>query len=492
MIRKILRKQSAIKSGKLTYRKASDQFGVPRSTLENKVNDTNPGSIGKPSVLDKAEEDMLIHGILRAAHWGFPFTSDDIRYVVKGYLDKSGRKEKRFAQNLPGMEWSRAFLKRHSNVLSVRLSENIKRQRAEVNHEAVKLYFLNIEEAIVNIPPSNVVNYDETNLCDDPGRKHVIVRRGTKHPERVMDSSKSSVSIMMAASGDGDLLPPYVLYKSEHLWDTWQEGGPKGTRYNRNRSGWFDLPVFEDWFFTIVLPYFKSKEGPKIMVGDNLSSHISLRVIEECERNNISYILLPPNSTHLLQPLDVGFFKPLKNAWRAVLTKWKQTTRGPISKDAFPCLLKDTLDQISTNKKENIQNAFRAVGLIPFNPDKVLNKLPDKEHSPSNSADAWSSSFEEMLKSARSGRNSTTNTRRRRKLNVPPGRSISSRDLRNGGHNDDRGEPTVGNIDLSESPVETRRDSNEGTKRREEDESQKISSCKRRLKSYKRRSRIES
>ncbi|KAJ4451738.1 hypothetical protein ANN_03209 [Periplaneta americana] len=189
---------------------------------------------------------MLIHGKLRAAHWGFPFTSDDIRYVVKGYLGKRGRKEKRFSQNLPGMEWSRAFLKRHSNVLSVRLSENIKRQRAEVNHETVKSYFLNIEEAIM--------------------------------------------------------------------------------------------------------------------------------------------------------------------------------------------------------------------GLIPFNPDKVLNKLPDKEHGPSNSADAWSSSFEEMLKSARYGRNSTTNARRRRKLNVPPGRSISSRDLRNGGHNDD---------------LETRRDfnGNERTKRREEDES---------------------
>ncbi|PSN37455.1 hypothetical protein C0J52_11700 [Blattella germanica] len=124
-------------SRKLSYRKTSNQFGVPRSSLENKANATNPGSIGRPSVLDKAEEDMLVHGILRAAHWGFPFTSNDISYVVKGYLDKCGRKEQ-FTQNLPGIEWSRAFLKRHSNVLSVRRSENIKRQRAEVTYDATR------------------------------------------------------------------------------------------------------------------------------------------------------------------------------------------------------------------------------------------------------------------------------------------------------------------------------------------------------------------
>ena len=90
----------------------------------------------------------------------------------------------------PGIEWSCAFLKHHSYVLSIHLSENIKRQHAEVSHKAEKSNFLNIEEAMRNIPPSNIVNYDETNLCDDPGRKHVIVRRGTKHPEQVIDSSK--------------------------------------------------------------------------------------------------------------------------------------------------------------------------------------------------------------------------------------------------------------------------------------------------------------
>lgn len=177
------------------------------------------------------------------------------------------------------------------------------------------------------MPPENIINYDETNFCDDPGRQKVIVKRGARHSERYMDSSKTSVSVMIAGSAAALILPPYVVYKSLHLYDTWTENGIKGARYNRSKSGWFDITIFEDWFFQIALPYFRHKDGPKVMIGDNLSSHLSDRVMRACREYNIRFILLPPNSTHLCQPLDVAYFKPVKSAWRDILLNWKQKTR---------------------------------------------------------------------------------------------------------------------------------------------------------------------
>ncbi|KAG5863111.1 hypothetical protein JTB14_014931 [Gonioctena quinquepunctata] len=161
--------------------------------------------------------------------------------------------------------------------------------------------------------PHSVINYDETNITDDPGRKKVVVR-GCRHPERINDSSKSSTYVMFAAAGDGTLLPPYVTYKAENLYNAWTEHGPKGTVYNRSKSGWFTLEIFEDWFRKIALPFFskQDKEGKKVLIGDNLASHISPYIIEECKKNNIIFILLPPNSTGLTQPLDVAFFCPLE------------------------------------------------------------------------------------------------------------------------------------------------------------------------------------
>ena len=59
------------------------------------------------------------------------------------------------------------------------------------------------------------------------------MKRGTKYPEKVMDSSKVAFSVMFAGSAKGDLLPPYVVYKSVHLYNQWIEGGLQDTTNRR-------------------------------------------------------------------------------------------------------------------------------------------------------------------------------------------------------------------------------------------------------------------
>ena len=83
-------------------------------------------------------------------------------------------------------------------------------------------------------------------------------------------------------------------------------------RSTHRKSGWFDMAKFEEYFEKIVLAWARRKEGRCVIIGDNLSSHVSPQVLEKCERNNIGFVLLAPNATHLLQPLDVSFFAPTK------------------------------------------------------------------------------------------------------------------------------------------------------------------------------------
>jgi hypothetical protein len=53
-------------------------------------------------------------------------------------------------------------------------------------------------------------------------------------------------------------------------------------------------------------------EDIKLIIGDNLSSHLSPTVLQSCREHNIRFCFLPENSTHILQPLDVGVFAPMK------------------------------------------------------------------------------------------------------------------------------------------------------------------------------------
>ena len=183
---------------------------------------------------------------------------------------------------------------------------------------------------------------------------------------------------MFAVSADGTLLPPYVCYKSKELYDTWTLNGPPGTRYNRTPSGWFTGPVFHDWFQTIVIPYFRRKDGRKVLIGDNLASHISFQIAKEAIEAGIDFVFLPPNSTHLCQPLDFAVFKAVKSSWKNMLKEWKKKNKGTPPKSLFPSLLKETILK-TENMKKNIISGFKCTGLMPFNSSIVVDKIPDKE-----------------------------------------------------------------------------------------------------------------
>ncbi|CAB3251132.1 unnamed protein product [Arctia plantaginis] len=150
------------------------------------------------------------------------------------YLEKSGRIVRKFKNNTLETDWVKQFLKRHP-TLSVRFATNIK-IRAALSKEILQEYIENLTPKIRDIPPTHIFNYDETNLADDPGQKRVIVRRGCKYPEKICNTSKSSNSIMFCGSASGELMPPYVVYKSQKLWDTWTENVPKGCHYSNSPS----------------------------------------------------------------------------------------------------------------------------------------------------------------------------------------------------------------------------------------------------------------
>lgn len=62
----------------------------------------------------------------------------------------------------------------------------------------------------------------------------------------------------------------------------------------------------------------------KVMIRDKLSSHFDSEVLILCQKYSILFKCLPSNSTHLVQPLDIAYFAPMKNYWRDILRKWKK------------------------------------------------------------------------------------------------------------------------------------------------------------------------
>ena len=106
------------------------------------------------------------------------------------------------------------LLKRHKDYAKSLISSNIKHAGAAVDEKVLHEYVEHLEKELEGIPPSNIWNFDETCLVNDPGRLKCIMKRGTCYPERVMNYTKAGVSIMFCSIAEGELLPPYCVYKS--------------------------------------------------------------------------------------------------------------------------------------------------------------------------------------------------------------------------------------------------------------------------------------
>lgn len=205
-----------IKRGYKSIRQASEYYKIPKSTLHDKIKGKKSGKHGGQTKLSPEEEKLLTEAITKFSEWGFPMTRRDIRGLVKNYFDRRGKKITVFNNNLPGVEWFYNFLNRH-NIITERFAQNIKRCRANITKDMIRKYFQNLEKTV---QPTHIVNYDETNLTDDPGKQRVLCRRGSKRVEMIQDSSKSSTSVMMAITASGHILPPYVVYKAVSNLDT--------------------------------------------------------------------------------------------------------------------------------------------------------------------------------------------------------------------------------------------------------------------------------
>jgi hypothetical protein len=90
---------------------------------------------------------------------------------------------------------------------------------------------------------------------------------------------------------------------------------------------------------------------------------------------------MPPHTSHILQPLDVGCFAPLKRAYKTEINVLANSSITHIDKKSFLDTLNRVFDKAFSSN--NIQSSFRATGLVPHNPEVVISRLEVKPCTPS-------------------------------------------------------------------------------------------------------------
>jgi hypothetical protein len=130
-----------------------------------------------------------------------------------------------------------------------------------------------------------------------------------------------------------------------------------------------------------------------MLVLDGHESHESATFQEYCKANNIITLCLPPHSSHLTQPLDVGCFSVLKRMYGRQIETFIKAHINYITKVEFFLAFHAAYNQSITT--QNAKSGFRGAGLVPFDPQVVISKLDVKLRTPtptgplSADADPW-------------------------------------------------------------------------------------------------------
>ena len=95
--------------------------------------------------------------------------------------------------------------------------------------------------------------------------------------------------------------------------------------------GWMDLTLFSVyvWFKEHFLPYAPSA-CPLLLLIDGHISHFCPEMIQVAAKEGVILFTLPPNTTHLCQPLEKGPFAPLKIEWRKAVHQFISSYEGQV------------------------------------------------------------------------------------------------------------------------------------------------------------------
>ena len=178
-------------------------------------------------------------------------------------------------------------------------------------------------------------------------------------------------------SAIGDLVPPLLIFKAKYTNTAWiPVHTPADWRFSTSNSGWTSDSHAYEWLTTVFDPTTRLADPllHRLLIMDGHGSHITANVIAYCMEHAIDLLILPPHTSHMLQPLDVGVFSPLKRALAAETDVVARLDSGRIQRVEWTEMYIRARTRALTSS--NITSGWRATGLWPLSPITVLDKLP--------------------------------------------------------------------------------------------------------------------
>jgi hypothetical protein len=294
-------------------------YSVARETLRDRLSGTRPKAVAHihQRKLQPVEEQSLVHWILDLDRRGFPPPIINVRRMADVLLAARGQDPPpppvgknwvtRFVNNQPELQtkWNRKF---HSQ--RARCEDPIK----------ISAWFKLVEDTrqMWGILHEDTYNFDETGfMMGVAATSKVVTSADTIGRATVIQpGNREWVTAIECINASGWCLPPFVILSGKLHQASWYQSLLSDWIVAVSDNGWTNDSLGLKW-----LKHFNQQTQSRtvgayrLLILDGHSSHATPEFDQLCKDNKIITLCMPPHTSHLLQPLDVGSFSPLKTAY---------------------------------------------------------------------------------------------------------------------------------------------------------------------------------
>jgi hypothetical protein len=243
---------------------------------------------------------------------------------------------------------------------------------------AIAAWFKLVEETrqAYSILDDDVYNFVETGFMMGVAATSKVVTSSdtTGRAVTVQPGNRGWVTTIECINASSWCLPPFVILSEKLHQASWYQHLPPDWVVAVSDNGWATDELSVEW-----VKHFNRHTAPRthrvyrLLILDGHSSHATPEFDQYCIENKIITLRMPAHTSHLLQPLDVSCFSPLKRAYGHEIQELAR--QGVYHIDKIDFLQVYTRIQPAVFTQQNIQAGFQATGLIPPCPDRVLSSL---------------------------------------------------------------------------------------------------------------------
>lgn len=256
---------------------------------------------------------------------GVPLGRPLVKWVIAGLCSKHGIDNPplstysvgEFARNIMFWSW------RARNTTAEKLPDDWREQGRLMARRIAALMQLS------NIPPTNVVNIDQTGIVLIPASTHTYEQRGAVRVAIIGAEEKRQITAVIGSSLAGDMLPLQLIFEGKtercrppHTLDTLAAG----FHLTNSDNHWSTLETMKDYVNFVLDPWRRKagNDAEMVLLLDAWSVHRSkeFRDWMDAQHKRIHLVFVPANCTSMLQVADVALNRPFKASIRKSFNEW--------------------------------------------------------------------------------------------------------------------------------------------------------------------------